>query len=107
MNWRTIRLELAETSDFPTGSVSRGYLIRLSLDDSGSIDEATFAQSPRKATVRRFWSTEPDESGRLMRSNGHWALQCNGKPERLLAIKPATLAVGEKVAVVGPDGTGP
>lgn len=104
MNWETIRLELSGTRDFPAGSVSRGYLIRVPLNDDGAIDETTFASSPQRATVRRFWSTEPDESGRLVRLNGSWALRCNGKPDRLLAIQSPALAVGEEVAVVGPDG---
>ena len=105
MDWKTIRLELARTHDFPAGSVSRGYLIRVPLNDNGAIDERSFANSPQRATVRRFWSSEPDESGRLVQLNGKWALRCNGRPDRLLAIHCSPLTVGEQVAVVGPDGT--
>jgi hypothetical protein len=105
MNWTTIRLELAGTRAHPAGSVSRGYLIRVPLNDQGSIDEATFAEAPQKATVRRFWSTDPDERGRVVRADGHWALQCTGKSDRLLSIEPASFALGEQVAVTGRDGT--
>jgi hypothetical protein len=102
MNWKTIRLELACTQDFPSGSVSRGFLIRLPLNDNGSIDEAMLTEAPQKATVRRFWSTEPDESGRIVRVNGDWALRCNGSPDRLLSTK--SLGLGEEVAVIDSDG---
>lgn len=102
MNWKTIRLELAGTRDFPAGSVSRGYLIRLPLSDSGSIDEASLAQSPQRATVRRFWSTEPDESGRVVRANGHLALRCAGRPDRLLDTP--SFDIGEQVIVIDGDG---
>jgi hypothetical protein len=102
MSWSTIRLELAGTRDFPSGSVSRGYLIRVPLSDNGSIDEVGLAEAPHKATVRRFWSTEPDESGRVVAVNGHWTLQCNGNPDRLLSTK--SLKLGEEVAVIDVDG---
>jgi hypothetical protein len=102
MNWNTIRLELAGTNNFPSGSVSRGFLIRVPLKDNGSIDEGSLAQAPQRATVRRFWSTEPDESGRIVRVNGHWALRCNGNPDRLLAAK--SFALGDEVAVVDTPG---
>ena len=102
MNWSTIRLELAGTGDFPAGSVSRVYLIRVPLNDVGSIDEAGLAEAPHRATVRRFWSTEPDEKGRLVRVNGHWALRCDGKADRLLSTE--AFRMGREVAVVGSNG---
>ena len=43
MNWKTIRLELAATREFPTGSAGRAFLLRLPLRDDGSIDEAEVA----------------------------------------------------------------
>jgi len=102
MNWNTIRLELAGTRNFPMGSVSRGFLIRLPLNDHGSIDEATLAQAPDRATVRRFWSTEPDESGRIVQVGNGWILRCDGKPDRLLPDRH--FGLGEKVAVIDSDG---
>jgi len=102
MNWNTIRLELARTRDFPAGSVSRGYLIRVPLNDIGSIDEASLVEAPHKATVRRFWSTEPDESGRVVRANGQWALRCNGHPDRLLSAP--SFKIGNEVDVFDTNG---
>jgi hypothetical protein len=104
MNWKTVRLELAGTRDFPAGSVSRGYLVRIPLKDTGSIDEESFAETPQKATVRRFWSTEPDQKGSVVRSDGHWALRCNGQPDRLLSRASDSFVLGEEVALVGAHG---
>jgi hypothetical protein len=105
MNWKTVRLELAGTHDFPAGSVSCGYLVRIPLKDTGSIDEASFAQTPQKATFRRFWSTEPDVKGSVVRADGHWALRCNGQPDRLLSGDSDSFVLGDEVAVVGTDGS--
>ena len=103
MIWNTIRLELAGTRDFPTGSVGRAYLIRVPLNDNGCIDAAALDRDPRKATVRRFWSSDPDERGHLVRAGDQWALRCAGKPDRLLGTVSG-LKLGEEVAVTGPDG---
>jgi hypothetical protein len=40
MTWKSIRLELARTKEFPEGSASRAYLLRLPLDDRGRIYES-------------------------------------------------------------------
>jgi hypothetical protein len=102
MNWHTIRLELAGTEKFPAGSVSRGYLIRLPLNEDGSIDEDSVARAPKRAAVRRFWSTEPDESGWVARISGHWGLRCNGNSDRLLTSE--RFEIGERISVIEPTG---
>lgn len=104
-NWKSIRLELAPTEEFPTGSVSRGYLIRLPLDDGDAIDPPAFEQSPYRATVRRYWSTEPDEGGQVLKVDGNWAIRCNGSPDRLLELDGKPLRLGQKLFTVEPDGT--
>src|SRR5205807_1664582 len=62
-NWKNVRLELAPNEEFPVGSVSRAYLIRLPLDDSDLVDLSALEEYPHRAIVRRFWSNEPDETG--------------------------------------------
>ena len=104
MEWKTIRLELAESSEFPAGSVSRGYLIRAPLDDRGSIDERSLDRAPQKATVRRFWSTEPDERGQVVRIDGHWAMRFKGKPDRLIARASRLDRIGDRIPVIDVDG---
>lgn len=104
MNWKTIRLELAAAPDLPSGSVSRGYLIRLPLDENGSVDVGTLSQAPKRATVRRFWSTDPDETG-CVGSVGdeNLTLELNGS--RVLAVRPSSFKTGEGVALIGADGS--
>jgi hypothetical protein len=70
MNWNTVRLELAESSQFPDGSVSRAFLLRLPLQEDGSINEAELARHPSLATVRRFWASEPDRVGHITHADG-------------------------------------
>jgi hypothetical protein len=105
MNWKTIRLELAPTEEFPNGSVSRGFLIRVPLNDNWRIDEGALSSLPERAQVRRFWSTEPDQKGRVTRANGHLVLRCAGKPDRLLDLN-ANLQPGNEVTVVEEGGAG-
>jgi hypothetical protein len=73
MKWKLIRLELAQSDEFPNGSASRAYLLRLPLQDDGSIDAPAISKSPARATVRRFWPNEADLSGYVTASDGEWA----------------------------------
>ena len=104
MNWKSIRLELASTGEFPAGSVSRAYLIRLPLDEGDKVDQAAFSRHPSRATVRRHWSSEADQRGVIVQADGHWAMRCSGTPERLLDLNGCGLRPGEQVRVVEPDG---
>lgn len=104
-NWKNIRLELARSAGFPAGSVSRGYLIRLPLDDSDLIDMAALEQSPHRATVRRYWSTEPDEAGLVHRTGGgRWTMRCDGTPDRLLLVDDRPIRLGNTLSVLEPNG---
>src|SRR5580765_7738714 len=58
MNWKSIRLELARTPEFPEGSASRAFLLHLPLDQDGLIDEEVLRDAPARATVHRFWPNE-------------------------------------------------
>jgi hypothetical protein len=102
--WKKIRLELARTADFPSGSVSRGYLIQLPLDCEGRIDSDVLATKPYRATVRRYWSTEPDEAGNVVGIESGWALRCNDGPDRMLLLGGHPIRLGEQVSVLEADG---
>lgn len=104
MNWKSIRLELGSTGQFPAGSVSRAYLLRLPLDDQDLIDEAAFLRAPSKATVRRHWSTEPDEAGLVLWLDDSWSMRCNGMPDRMLQLDGRPLRLGQQISVVEPTG---
>jgi len=105
MNWRSIRLELSGTGEFPAGSVGRAYLIRLPLDDQDIVDHAAFLEDPSKATVRRHWSTEPDQRGHIVPSGHEWAMLCDNKTERQLKLNGTPLRLGQQVCVTEPDGS--
>jgi hypothetical protein len=103
-NWKDIRLELGRTNEFPAGSVSRAYRIRLPLDDNDLLDEKAIQASPHRATVHRYWSSEPDESGLVVRMDGAWAMQCNGSAVRMLELDGRPIRLGQQVAVEEPGG---
>ncbi len=71
--WKIIRLELARTPEFPFGSASRSYIVRLPIYEDGMVDEDAVKLHPSMATVRRFWSNEPDQQGYIIRSGDVWA----------------------------------
>jgi hypothetical protein len=73
MHWKSIRLELGRTNDFPNGSASRAYLLRLPLTEEGAIDEQAVIRMPEQATVRRMWPSQPELSGHLVRLGERWA----------------------------------
>jgi hypothetical protein len=107
MNWKTVRLELGHTSEFPKGSASRTYLLRLPLDERGGIDRGALGREPGHATVRRFWPSQPDMSGRVIETPGGWALRYDpgeaaGEAECRLETEPVRL--GACFAVAEPDG---
>ena len=105
MNWKNIRLELARTEGFPAGSVSRGYLIRLPLDDSDLVDQSALELNPRRAKVRRFWSTQPDEDGFVQQTEQGLAMRCNGSAARMLELDNRPLRLGQQISVAESDGT--
>ena len=105
MNWRSIRLELASTGQFPAGSVSRAYLIRLPLDDRDTVDEGAVLAHPSRATARRHWSSEPDEQGLIVKSGDEWKICGNGNQQRTLGLNGTPLRLGNKISLIEPDGT--
>jgi len=105
MNWRSIRLELGSTGEFPAGSVSRTFLIKLPLDDFDAVDGAALTENPTRATARRHWSTEPDERGQIVSSGENWVMRSEGKPDRVLWFDGIPMRLGQQVSLLEPDGT--
>lgn len=106
-DWKLLRLELARTPGFPHGSASRGYLLRLPLDDEGLIDPASLSQHPDYATVRRFWPEEPDQSGYLVRKGRGWAFSYalgDEDDEAVYHLGDHPLLHGNYLTLTEPDG---
>lgn len=107
MNWKSIRLELARTSEFPEGSASRAYLLRLPLDETGLIDECALKHSPALATVHRFWPNEPDLSGYVIPTPNGWAISYEpgeDDDETVFHLETHPIRVGEYITLAEPDG---
>ncbi len=103
--WKKIRLDLAPTPGFPKGSPGRSYLLQVPVDSNGDIDAAELERYPTRATVRRFWSSEPDEYGKIVRAEGQWQLHYDRKiGEAIFRLGPEALQLGGEVTIEGPDG---
>jgi hypothetical protein len=108
MTWKIVRLELAESVEYPRGSASRAYILRVPLDDQGRIDQAELEQSPGDATVRRYWPSEPDTHGFLVPQVGAWAISLDGHDAAGSHVgfhfSIDTLEVEGRIIVTQPDG---
>ena len=67
---KRIRLNLARSKEFPSGSAKHGYEFVAPLDGEGRIDPALWRQYREHCGVRRFWDGEEDQVGRLVHKPG-------------------------------------
>ncbi|MCC6778462.1 MAG: hypothetical protein IT537_17840 [Hyphomicrobiales bacterium] len=67
---KRIRLNLARSKEFPSGSARHGYEFVAPLDQSGHIDTETWKKHREHCRVRRFWAGEDDEHGKLVHKPG-------------------------------------
>ncbi len=107
MTWHSLRLELARTAEFPNGSPSRCYLLRLPIDATGLIEEAALGAEPARATVRRFWPNEADLSGYVIRTPRGWAFSyrpSEDDDETVFHLETHALRLGEYITLTEPDG---
>lgn len=106
MTWKSIRLELAKSDNFPRGSPSRVYLFRLPLNADGSIDERAVRDLPGEATVRRFWPSEPDLAGYVLPAQRGWDLAYDPfQPGAARGrLESNALRLGDWVMLTEPDG---
>ncbi len=106
--WHIIKLELARTQEYPNGSPGRSYLIRLPLVAGGLIDEAARAGDNARATVRRFWPNEPDQSGYVLKSKNGWVFSYavgEVDDENFCQLENHPIRVGEYLTLTEADGT--
>ena len=67
---KRIRLNLARSKEFPTGSAQHGYEFVAPLDPRGHIDSALWREHRERCRVRRFWAGSEDEIGHLVHKPG-------------------------------------
>jgi hypothetical protein len=65
-----IRLNLARSKEFPTGSTQHGYDLVAPLDEAGRIDPVLWQHYRDHCRVRRFWHGEDEQVGRLVHKPG-------------------------------------
>ena len=107
MNWKSIRLELARTDEFPEGSASRAFLLHLPLREDGLIDEETLGGAPVRATVHRFWPNERDRAGHVIRTPRGWAFSYRAGEEddrAVFHLETHPIRMGEFLTLTEPDG---
>lgn len=106
--WSLVKLELARSANHPLGSVGRAYLLRVPLDEAGRIDEAGIAREPMRATARRFWPSQPDRSGYVMKAGSRWDFCELGNPHGMVcfaSLADDAIARGLTLEVTEDDGT--
>ena len=68
--FKRIRLHLARSKDFPSGSSNHGYEFVAPLDAQGHIDPTLWKAHREQCKVRRFWRGEDDQVGVLVHKPG-------------------------------------
>jgi hypothetical protein len=69
-SFKRIRLHLARSKEFPTGSSRHGYEFVAPINAQGHIDTELWRKYRDNCRVRRFWGEEPDQLGRLLHKPG-------------------------------------
>src|SRR5258708_30577987 len=80
--FKRIRLNLARSKEFPSGSTRHGYEFVAPLDAAGHIDPAQWHKHRENCGVRRFWNGE-EEHGHLVHKpggaeHGRWVFDYDG-----------------------------
>lgn len=103
-----IRLELARTPGFPSGSSWHGYEFVAPLTADGQVDADAWSRVKEICHVRRFWGDEPEELGRFVHAAGGWCFKYpKGDPverEPLFKLDRHRFTPGGYVTVTEPDG---
>jgi len=67
---KRIRLHLARSKEFPSGSARHGYEFVAPLDTKGHIDPHQWQEYRNHCRVRRFWNGDPEQIGSLVHKPG-------------------------------------
>jgi hypothetical protein len=107
MTWKTIRLELARTPDFPAGSSAHAYLLRLPVDDNGMVEARSLREATEHPTVRRFWPDEPVQTGVVVRKGGKWLFSYrpgDDDDEAVFHLESHPIKVGQYLTITETSG---
>jgi hypothetical protein len=110
---KRIRLELARSKEFPSGSRRHGYEFVAPLDETGHIDAKLWHQFRDHCRVRRFWEGEDDQIGRVVHKPGsaehaRWVFDYDANrvddDESGYRFGAHKFAIGEYVSIRDEDG---
>ena len=107
MALKQIRLELARTKDYPTGSAKHGYEFVAPLDAEGRLDLAEWQDVGQACIVHRFWGEEEDETGQLVHHGAGWAFSYEpgeDDDEPIFRFDTHVFTQGEYISVTEHDG---
>ena len=107
MPWKTIRLELARTPDFPEGSTHHAYLMRVPLNAGGIIDASACEQGREQPRIRRMWPDEYDRLGFIIQKPDGWAFTYTpgqAEDEGLCRLETDAIRPGGYLSITEADG---
>jgi hypothetical protein len=108
MTLYSIRLELARTKEFPSGSSAHGYEFVAPLDQTGHLDPEQWRQTKGRCTVRRFQSGADEERGALVHVGKGWHFDYDKSErdddEKLFKLDRHVIKQGEYLSVTEHDG---
>lgn len=103
-----MRLARNPGTEFAGGDDHRGYALTAPLTDDGRLDEAAYAKSKAKCSVRRFAPDEDPVDGRLMHRGERWFFDYDeadaADDEPIHRLGDHRFAVGEYVTVTDEEG---
>jgi hypothetical protein len=103
-----IRLQLARSKEFPSGSARYGYDLVAPLDRNGHIDPELWRKHQKECRVRRFWGDEEDATGLLVHRPGgaeharwmfDYGVRSNEDEEAGYRFGAHTFATGQYVSI--------
>ena len=101
MSLMRVRLELAQSPDFPEGSTLHGYEFVAPLKNDGHIDAS-------KCRAIRFWGDAPEEEGSLRHGGRGWRFDYektdDAGDEGFLSPDTQALSPGAYVSITEHDG---
>jgi hypothetical protein len=103
---RTVRLEMARCHEFPEGSPTHGYELRVPLTAAGKLDRDFWLKDRQGSGFRRFWGGE-EEHGEVRHRHHGWTLSFTPHVEADEVIFRADdhrFAVGEYLSIKEKDG---
>jgi hypothetical protein len=104
-----IRLELARSHEFPSGSAKHGYEFVAPLDNEGHLDAAAWKAARDRCRVFRFWGHNDEDLGHLIhRPGGSWAfhydIEGDEDDEAGYRLGSHTFNIGDYVSIKDDDG---